>query len=934
LTETDWLRGDGLRSYFEETERKREDFSWLTWHLLGIANVSRRDVTDHSDWARFCGIALFMLAFSLYAFGGWLAFLSSAGVNRMGSYGWVLAGFGALLGAGATLTFDRVLVGTTKPKLDYSIQVPDVPGHDALPSFAAKTSFMPIVARMVVALVVGVFTAQAADLKLFEHDIDVQRRNDLVTKKQKELDDLKAGYEKARATNVAEASAAQRRLEAAIARQREIRPYSHGRCRRYLPGTKTPSRCWSAFQTQLAAQQVVNDLANEAKTLAANHNTAEHKLTGDITNLRGNATLSRVSGGGPGDDTKTLFRYLWDNPVSWLLYGSLLVLGLMLDLAAILLKIAGFDSVYERRQALRAWRSWWDLSAAERLRVHLNGKLLQTEYSKHDLAEQTEREETQTELERVVTRHRAIRDAYTRVFDDTEVHSWADEVALTDLMGWLEQRSKPDYDPAPGEPPAPDSPGANDEPDPGPDSWRPNKPGDILVGEHGGRWKLTREVTHQGGHATVWEAVDPDDADARVAIKIMPMRGRDDRGRQVFDIWSERARNDRKWLEDFAKRAGSRRHLVELADLGARDGELWHATWWSSRGTLHDRYGDGGTRSPSEVLEFARQIVRGLLQSGSSEYGFPVHGDLKPANLLLDDPSPDGPGDGPTLRIADWGLARDMGERPGEGHHEIATFGFAAPPSGDGQRQPPVHVLDDLFSIGAVIWWCLTGVAPATDQVPTPPAHASYEEFQQSNEELARARRELPRLHDLDETIPVEVGAFVHALLAETRAERCAALGLKDPKLTLLARDEYLNKVLTEIRRLLGLIDELEQIKGTAIEVDPIALRAEQWSAYPPEADEASEPRVDAPPYDGSVLPSREVVQARDADHQRISDEDLRDAVSGMRIETWRAPSPPMDPAYDQLSPLTDEPSPPVAQNGRRFERTRRFRPGKGRRET
>ena len=191
MSDRDWFTGEGLPRSLDESVETRRDFSRLSWRLLGIANVDRRDVIEHSDWVRYCAIALFMLVFSLYAFGGWLAFLSTADLDGLGRCGPVVMVVGAVLGAAATLTFDRALVGTTKPKLDYRPPgaVADegaaggraaARGAESLPSVVVKPSPWPIVARVTVAIVVGVFTTQAADLKIFAKDIDTQRRDELV----------------------------------------------------------------------------------------------------------------------------------------------------------------------------------------------------------------------------------------------------------------------------------------------------------------------------------------------------------------------------------------------------------------------------------------------------------------------------------------------------------------------------------------------------------------------------------------------------------------------------------------------------------------------------------------------------------------------------------------------------------------------------------
>ena len=132
----------------------------------------------------------------------------------------------------------------------------------------------------------------------------------------------------------------------------------------------------------------------------------------------------------------------------------------------------------------------------------------------------------------------------------------------------------------------------------------------------------------------------------------------------------------------------------------------------ASRETLYHYYRDAAARPLTEVLSFARQVLLGLQQAGTRGWSGPVHGDLKPANLLLKDSGAGAASDELTVRVADWGLAKDMGADPSESHHEFATIESAEPGLLDPQPKLRVHILDDLFSLGAIIWWCLVGYAP------------------------------------------------------------------------------------------------------------------------------------------------------------------------------------------------------------------------------
>ena len=75
-----------------------------------------------------------------------------------------------------------------------------------------------------------------------------------------------------------------------------------------------------------------------------------------------------------------------------------------------------------------------------------------------------------------------------------------------------------------------------------------------------------------------------------------------------------------------------------------------------------------------------------------------VHGDVSPANVLVERSGR------PVL--ADLGVARLTGEAPGE---VFGTEGFTAPEVESGDLTSPAS---DVYALGALAWWCVTGAAP------------------------------------------------------------------------------------------------------------------------------------------------------------------------------------------------------------------------------
>jgi len=135
-----------------------------------------------------------------------------------------------------------------------------------------------------------------------------------------------------------------------------------------------------------------------------------------------------------------------------------------------------------------------------------------------------------------------------------------------------------------------------------------------------------------------------------------------------------------------------------------------------------------GALQVAEACEFIRQTATGLQHA--HEKGM-VHRDLKPANLMVTRPTPAAP---LAVKIADFGIPK---ERAGASTNE-----FAAPEARGGAA---VDSRSDLYSLGCVFYFLLTGRTPGAAAVP-----------------ITQLRRD----------VPPEVGAIVHRLLAPHPAAR------------------------------------------------------------------------------------------------------------------------------------------------------------------
>ena len=122
--------------------------------------------------------------------------------------------------------------------------------------------------------------------------------------------------------------------------------------------------------------------------------------------------------------------------------------------------------------------------------------------------------------------------------------------------------------------------------------------------------------------------------------------------------------------------------------------------------TLETRVRRDGPLNAKLVLEIAMQITRALMAAAT--HGL-IHRDLKPGNIML------APSDSAELevKVIDFGLAKAISDAENEmdlTHGEfVGTPNFASP---EQFESGPVDVRSDIYSLGATLWFALTGKIP------------------------------------------------------------------------------------------------------------------------------------------------------------------------------------------------------------------------------
>ncbi len=201
-----------------------------------------------------------------------------------------------------------------------------------------------------------------------------------------------------------------------------------------------------------------------------------------------------------------------------------------------------------------------------------------------------------------------------------------------------------------------------------------------------------------GGMGAVYHAVQTA-LEREVAIKILPVEfGNDPEFREGFGA------------EAKAMAKLNHPNLIGVYDYGDVDGMLFIVMEYVPGQSLHDACA-GHAIDPAEVVRLITGICHGLAHAHAQGI---VHRDIKPANILLDSQL--------QPKIGDFGLARPLDKKTGEGEAIYGTPGYTAPEVLDAP-----HMMDqraDVFSLGVLLHELLTGFLPSRD--PRSPSAISH----------------------------------------------------------------------------------------------------------------------------------------------------------------------------------------------------------------
>lgn len=230
-----------------------------------------------------------------------------------------------------------------------------------------------------------------------------------------------------------------------------------------------------------------------------------------------------------------------------------------------------------------------------------------------------------------------------------------------------------------------------------------------------GRYEVIEELG-QGGMAMVYLARDPY-IKRQVAVKVLP--------RQFTFDPEFRGRFQREAEVIAALEHGS---IVPVYDFGEHDGQPFLVMRYMSGGTLEGRLSTGPLPIPEIVTIFERV---GAAVDYAHSKGV-IHRDIKPGNILFDSQG--------GICLSDFGIAK-IAEATAAftGTGIIGTPAYMAPEQAQGEK---LDGRSDIYSLGVVLFQCLSGELPFKANTPMGVAVAHITEPVPS---LLARRADLPR---------------------------------------------------------------------------------------------------------------------------------------------------------------------------------------------
>lgn len=250
-----------------------------------------------------------------------------------------------------------------------------------------------------------------------------------------------------------------------------------------------------------------------------------------------------------------------------------------------------------------------------------------------------------------------------------------------------------------------------------------------------GRYEII-ELLGKGGMARVYRGWDPK-LQRPVALKTIRLDASADRIARL---------THRLQLEAvYVAQIRGNPNVVTVYDFGEEKNSVFFCMELVEGITLEQRIHTLPALTPDEVIPLAASMANAL--AAAHKYGL-LHRDIKPANVLL---SWEG-----AIKVSDFGIAAEI-STSSVGEEAISgTLGYVPPECLEGEKGTE---RSDLFSLGAVLYECLTGNRPFSGRA--------------WGQLILNTMRETPTpVQELSPDVPAEVARMVDRLLAKRPVDR------------------------------------------------------------------------------------------------------------------------------------------------------------------
>jgi len=253
--------------------------------------------------------------------------------------------------------------------------------------------------------------------------------------------------------------------------------------------------------------------------------------------------------------------------------------------------------------------------------------------------------------------------------------------------------------------------------------------------EHLGHYDIIAELG-RGGMGVVYKGYETS-LNRYVAIKVL----------------AESLAHDESVKERFLREARSMAalndpHIISIYFIGDDAGQTYFVMEFVDGESLGSLLKREGKLKPEQAAKIVYQTAQGLATAHDKGV---IHRDIKPGNLMLTSKG--------AVKIADFGIAlstQDFSKKLTSTGEFVGTPGYLSPEVCQGK---PVDQRSDIFSLGIVLFECLAGRMPFTDESPL-------------GLMLEVVKAEIPDVRTLNAEVDPELERILAKMVAKDPAER------------------------------------------------------------------------------------------------------------------------------------------------------------------